>query len=64
MSFFVAMRDAIDIVDDAFFVTPDQLRESIALAPEDPCHQAAVIGLLTVNHWCYGSPQVRFSASG
>src|SRR5262249_10327700 len=56
VSFFVAMGDAKHVVDQALFIAPDQLRESIAIAPENPRNQRTVIELLTFGHWCLTVP--------
>src|SRR5206468_3450362 len=50
VSFFVAMRDSIHVVDEALLVALHQLRESVPIALEDPRHQGAVVELLTFSH--------------
>src|SRR5436853_2287522 len=50
VSIFITVRDAVDVVDDAFFVARDQLREPVAVAAEDPRDEGAVIELLTFCH--------------
>src|SRR5207245_10658427 len=47
---FVAMGDAINVVDDALFIATDELRESIAIAPHNPRNQRAVLWLLPLGH--------------
>src|SRR5258707_149199 len=50
MSLFVAVRDAIDVIDDALLVALHQAGESVAIALEDTRHQGAVVELLCLRH--------------
>ena len=64
MSIFVSMRDPVHVVDHAFFVTPDQLCEPVAVAAEDPRNQGAVIELLTFCHRFTVPPGEGFRRGG
>jgi hypothetical protein len=44
------MRDAVDVVDDPFFVSCNEVCEPVTIAPEDPGDERPVVELLTFCH--------------
>ncbi len=50
MSFFVPVRDAIDVIDETFLVPPHQVSESVAITPENAPYQGPVVELLAFGH--------------